>query len=560
MTRYACAPLYGALAALLIAMTIGTAAVGKTPGGVSCYRDICHRVRTIEETRGAIGRTVVLEASYYDDARVDRYVRGQWTSSGEFFDPRSSARVSSSDFPDGTELLLRNPENGRASHVRVNDFGPFFGTRLLDVTRRVAEDLGFESRGLAKLEVTVIAPPPANEPTYRLNRVWPAVTGYLGTFGKDQIQAMSSLLIMQAKVPEVLATAPAAPAARSPRVAAARPIPILEPIPAVAGLQPAEPATPRPRIRETVPTAPHAPADTLPLVPEPLSPPIVVADASPVAPPASAPVASPVMAEPAVSVPPLAEQSPPAVTADPQPVSEPEAAPATTLVAPLQPAPAQTEVALWLPPSSGAANSSGSATAGLVVMIAGCLVASLLAFAWSYASVWYARPAAELPFPSAIAAAIYHDPAPGGAPSPIVATTAEAAPEPPGGDIADEPANVFAAEAPTIGWPASRFDHATASLIPSDITIFGTVISRMPIILAGRVEGRISSPAVEVLAGARLDGDVDADLVDNSGTIDGRVSAGTLHLRARSELFGDAQANQLNVDADARLDANVRRA
>ena len=123
-------------AALVMPMPL----LAKAPGVSHCYKSVCHRVRTVEQTRALIGRTLTVETSYYDIPGVDRFNTGTYTSNGELFDANDGARVASVEYPDGTELLLRNPINGRVSHVIVNDFGPFLGDRRLDVTRRVSSE------------------------------------------------------------------------------------------------------------------------------------------------------------------------------------------------------------------------------------------------------------------------------------------------------------------------------------------------------------------------------------------------------------------------------------
>ena len=162
----------------------------KAPGITHCYKGVCHRVRTLDETRMLLGSTLVMAASHYDFPWNDRFNIGVFTSNGERFDAGDRDRVSSSDFPDGTELLLRNPQNGRVSHVRVNDFGPFHGDRRLDVTRRVADDLGFAKRGVTDLEVSVIAIPREDDLTYRRNRPRTQAMGSLGSYGEADMAAL----------------------------------------------------------------------------------------------------------------------------------------------------------------------------------------------------------------------------------------------------------------------------------------------------------------------------------------------------------------------------------
>lgn len=169
----------------------------KAPSVSYCYRSVCHRVKTVEQTRRLIGRLLVVETSYYDLPGVDRFNTGIYTSNGERFDANDQARVASADLPDGTELLLRNPINGRVSHVRVNDFGPFRGDRRLDVTRRVAEDLDFKHKGVVRLEVIVIAAPADDDLTYRRNRERRATRGHLGVVFEPEMPALISGLIAE---------------------------------------------------------------------------------------------------------------------------------------------------------------------------------------------------------------------------------------------------------------------------------------------------------------------------------------------------------------------------
>lgn len=52
---------------------------------------------------------------------------------------------------------VTNLENGRRVRVRVNDRGPFVRGRILDVTRPVADELGFTRQGLARVRVEVLS-------------------------------------------------------------------------------------------------------------------------------------------------------------------------------------------------------------------------------------------------------------------------------------------------------------------------------------------------------------------------------------------------------------------
>ncbi len=190
----------GAIGVFLAGMfAVSGPAIAKTPGETHCYRDVCHRVKTLSETRWWVGKTSRIKATYYDDPAVDRFNIGKYTSSGEIFDADDPTRASSSNLPDGTELLVWNPQNGRTVHVRINDFGPFHTDRKLDLTRAAAEELGMIRYGVVELHTIVVAPPPEDEPVYKRGRRYPAALGYIGVLGKRQIDDLARQFVSRSR-------------------------------------------------------------------------------------------------------------------------------------------------------------------------------------------------------------------------------------------------------------------------------------------------------------------------------------------------------------------------
>src|SRR6202790_4107718 len=79
----------------------------------------------------------------------------QPTADGEIYDMNQlSAAHKTLPLPSVVEVT--NLQNGRAMRLRVNDRGPFVGDRLIDVSRRAAQLLGFESIGTAPVRVRVV--------------------------------------------------------------------------------------------------------------------------------------------------------------------------------------------------------------------------------------------------------------------------------------------------------------------------------------------------------------------------------------------------------------------
>ncbi|MEM7750352.1 MAG: polymer-forming cytoskeletal protein [Pseudomonadota bacterium] len=174
----------------------------KAPGKRHCYRSVCVDVLTIKEVHGLLGKTVRMTASHYGDPSVDPFNRGTFTSNGERFNANDPTRTASATLPDGTELLLRNPDTGAVSHVRVNDFGPFWVNRELDVTEQVARDLDFEKQGIKALEVTIVSVPTQDDVDrlYRHDRPPLPAMGYLGKRTRPETAKLAQVLLQRSKV------------------------------------------------------------------------------------------------------------------------------------------------------------------------------------------------------------------------------------------------------------------------------------------------------------------------------------------------------------------------
>ena len=77
---------------------------------------------------------------------------GRPTASGEIFDPEQFT-CAHRTLPFGTFVEVENLENRRRTVLRVNDRGPFIKGRMLDVSQRGAEELGFMGRGTTRIRL-----------------------------------------------------------------------------------------------------------------------------------------------------------------------------------------------------------------------------------------------------------------------------------------------------------------------------------------------------------------------------------------------------------------------
>lgn len=206
------------------------AATAKTPGRTYCFNGVCHTVKTLEETRRLVGKTTTVKASFYDDSRRDRFNPSNLTSSGEYFRAWAPDNAASPIYPNGTKLLVWHPGTRKAVKVRINNAGPYWGDRKLDLSRAAAAALGMG--GVATLHVRVVEAPTKAEATYSKGRTYAPVKGYMGQFASlDQAYSaagggaapsspVTSSVAVASATPRAIRTAAAGPT-RTTRTAAA---------------------------------------------------------------------------------------------------------------------------------------------------------------------------------------------------------------------------------------------------------------------------------------------------------------------------------------------------
>jgi rare lipoprotein A (peptidoglycan hydrolase) len=89
---------------------------------------------------------------------------GQPTATGETYDMYADTAAHPT-LPLGSIVRVTNPRNHRSQIVRINDRGPYKEGRELDVSYAVAQKLGFDQRGTAKVRLELLEVPkrPASE-------------------------------------------------------------------------------------------------------------------------------------------------------------------------------------------------------------------------------------------------------------------------------------------------------------------------------------------------------------------------------------------------------------
>lgn len=92
-------------------------------------------------------------ASYYSDS-----YHGRKTANGERYD-KNKLTAAHKTLPFGTKVSVYNPANKKSVIVVINDRGPYIKGRIIELSRKAAQEINLIKAGVAKVEVTVLKAP-----------------------------------------------------------------------------------------------------------------------------------------------------------------------------------------------------------------------------------------------------------------------------------------------------------------------------------------------------------------------------------------------------------------
>jgi rare lipoprotein A len=100
-----------------------------------------------------------VDYDYVEDGEASWYgpgFHGEMTANGEIYD-MNDLTAAHRTLPMPSFVRVTNLENGRSLKLRINDRGPFARNRIIDVSRRGAQLLGFQGKGTARVRVEILA-------------------------------------------------------------------------------------------------------------------------------------------------------------------------------------------------------------------------------------------------------------------------------------------------------------------------------------------------------------------------------------------------------------------
>lgn len=191
-----------------------TSSLGSTPAQVGSYK---------------VGKPYKISGAWYhprEDLDYDQTGIASWygpgfhgrpTANGERYN-QNDLTAAHPTLPMPSLVRVTNLENGRSVDLRINDRGPFSKSRIIDVSHRAAQLLGFDRQGTAKVRVKVLRDESIQLAAIARGEVLPPAPASLPT-GSVQVAQAEPKPAPVVPAPVVQAEAPKAPAlvhARSP--------------------------------------------------------------------------------------------------------------------------------------------------------------------------------------------------------------------------------------------------------------------------------------------------------------------------------------------------------
>lgn len=139
---------------LLIGLTAAAFACGAAQAQPPAKRPASGVAAAKKPALDRSGHTKRGKASYYA-----KKFAGRTMADGTPMDPDANVAASRT-LPLGTRAKVTNVENGRSAVVEIRDRGPYVEGRSIDVSPKVAAELGLLEDGVATVDVTPLELPP----------------------------------------------------------------------------------------------------------------------------------------------------------------------------------------------------------------------------------------------------------------------------------------------------------------------------------------------------------------------------------------------------------------
>jgi cytoskeletal protein CcmA (bactofilin family) len=107
--------------------------------------------------------------------------------------------------------------------------------------------------------------------------------------------------------------------------------------------------------------------------------------------------------------------------------------------------------------------------------------------------------------------------------------------------------------------PAPEAKRAEPTVISANAEFKGAITAGDSVDIRGRVEGDVRAASITVYAGARIKGDLTADVILVQGEVEGRIQAQDVRLQGGANVIGEIAHGSLGIDTTAIFEGTIKR-
>tara|TARA_B100001123_G_C15034995_1_gene916987 strand:+ start:430 stop:891 length:462 start_codon:yes stop_codon:yes gene_type:complete len=122
----------------------------------------------------------------------------------------------------------------------------------------------------------------------------------------------------------------------------------------------------------------------------------------------------------------------------------------------------------------------------------------------------------------------------------------------------DDSATGLGTSTETVSQPKAT-NNTEPSVISGGLTIIGNLQSNSDVVIAGTVEGDITSRSLTVSEGAKVKGTIECSAVQIQGDVDGQINTSSVSVNCTGNVNGDILYETLSIDEGAVVEGQLRR-
>jgi cytoskeletal protein CcmA (bactofilin family) len=97
------------------------------------------------------------------------------------------------------------------------------------------------------------------------------------------------------------------------------------------------------------------------------------------------------------------------------------------------------------------------------------------------------------------------------------------------------------------------------TILSANALFKGSIVASDSVEIRGKVEGDVRAASITVYSGAKIKGDITADVILVQGAVEGRIEAKDVRLQGGANVVGEIVHGSLGIDTTANFEGTIKR-